>query len=131
MMENQNKKANVSPGEVIIFTVLLVLLYFRWNILEDGDADNLICIINFIGMIIALIAFLRKLFLISKRKWVHRIGAGIILLVICCTILICLNLYFGRTNFSEMENDCITIAALLFSVPSNSIINFIYNIANK
>lgn len=116
-MKSRNKKSNRLEG--LLFLILFVLLFFRCFVLKDGEADVAIVVVNFCGMIIAVLSLLIKIFSRIKKKAMRLIGAIICLVIIIVTVVMSFMLFFERLSFSNRINDCITIAALLFSLPSN------------
>lgn len=123
-MKSRNKKSNRVEG--LFFLILFVLLFFRCFVLKDGEADVAIVVVNFCGMIIAVLSLLIKIFSKIKKKAIRLIGAIICLGIIIVTVVMSFMLFFERLLFSNRINDCITIAALLFSLPSNWISELLF-----
>lgn len=114
--------------DYIVVIVLVVLLICRIFLLEDGEADHTIGTVNLIGMILAFLVTMRKVFTVFERKRVRRILGGIWLILLTVAVVFASYNFIMQNVFSDKFNDCITILALLFSLPAESYKSFFASI---
>lgn len=125
-MKSDNEKYQTNGAEGVFSWILLGLLIFRLFFLEDGEGDTSIVIVNFVGMMIALYSLVRNVFSRTNEKVLRAIGTVSCIIIFLSAIVISMTLFYGRLSFNEKWNDCITIAALLFSLSTNSICELLY-----
>lgn len=94
---------------VVLATVMILRLFFNLH-------ENVISLINILGMVISLISTTTTLTINLKRRFIMY-GAGIIVIEIIASAIILCMVGFDVLKLETKANDIITILALLFSIP--------------
>lgn len=118
-MENNTKPQQRDYLGAIIFFSLIIMLFIRSCIIKDDSATTAINIINYVGMILSLETLLRNIVRKFETRTMKFIGCIAIIIILIYGIYKCCQLGLGLVVFSDTKNDCITIMALLFALPSD------------
>lgn len=123
------KKTKDMKGDFALATILVVLLVMRLIYSEDAFSKNgffalIISIINYAGAGMAFLSTFKDIIACLRVKWQNILSKIWLLLFV---LIIAFGTYCGANSivFPAKANDCITILALLFSVPNDFYIAWI------
>ena len=115
--------------DIFIVVILITTIVLRWFCHLD---DNIISLVNALGMVISLVSTTITLTINLKQRFVVY-GALIIVVEVIGSAIFLGALLFNALRLSARVNDTITILALLFSIPTELYkkMEIVFGIAKK
>lgn len=115
-----------------VFSIILIVILVMRIILSDGKfSAYIITVINLIGAQLAILSTIYEVIKVMHREDYRNI------MIIIWIVLVIMDIGYStfciveQINFPAKANDCITIVALLFSIPNDLYIELVRKGVNQ
>lgn len=115
-----------------VFSIILIVILVMRIILSDGEfSAYIITVINLIGAQLAILSTIYEVIKVMHREDYRNIMIIIWIVLVIMSIGYSTFCIVEQINFSAKANDCITIVALLFSIPNDLYIELVRKGVNQ
>ena len=109
-----------------VFSIILIVILVMRIILSDGKfSAYIITVINLIGAQLAILSTIYEVIKVMHREDYRNIMIIIWIVLVIMAIGYSTFCIVEQINFPAKANDCITIVALLFSIPNDLYIELV------
>ena len=115
-------------GKILIFLVLFLLLLARFFM--DDEHSKWIQFIGFAGVVISLIDLYGSAYFQFRGKDKFNVITGIAIILACVIAVVIVGMILDFIVLGAKGNDCLTILALLISLPADLYCNWIGKYVN-
>ncbi len=115
-----------------VFSIILIVILVMRIILSDGKfSAYIITVINLIGAQLAILSTIYEVIKVMHREDYRNIMIIIWIVLVIMAIGYSTFCIVEQINFPAKANDCITIVALLFSIPNDLYIELVRKGVNQ
>ena len=115
-----------------VFSIILIVILVMRIILSDGKfSAYIITVINLIGAQLAILSTIYEVIKVMHREDYRNIMIIIWIVLVIMSIGYSTFCIVEQINFPAKANDCITIVALLFSIPNDLYIELVRKGVNQ
>lgn len=115
-----------------VFSIILIVILVMRIILSDGEfSAYIITVINLIGAQLAILSTIYEVIKVMHREDYRNIMIIVWIVLVIMSIGYSTFCIVEQINFHAKANDCITIVALLFSIPNDLYIELVRKGVNQ
>lgn len=115
-----------------VFSIILIVILVMRIILSDGEfSAYIITVINLIGAQLAILSTIYEVIKVMHREDYRNIMIIVWIVLVIMSIGYSTFCIVEQINFPAKANDCITIVALLFSIPNDLYIELVRKGVNQ
>lgn len=114
----------LSKLDFFCVVVLVILFFARLFLPETTFPVYIISIINFLGLTVALSSLVYTILYVVPGRFRSLVSTFLFIIIVVSALVVVFTI-IKKYEYSNKINDCITIAALLVSVPSKFYITLV------